>query len=124
MQTFSGIHKEIMIIKSTKNAEHYKWGHNCDGWYLLKTDTLSVIQERIPVGGSEILHFHYFSQQLFYVLSGVATFEIEGKTYIVNANESIHIPKMTKHRISNKGDEVLTFIVISEPKSHGDRHDL
>jgi hypothetical protein len=38
------------MIKSTENAENYKWGNNCDGWHLLKSDSLSVIQERMPAG--------------------------------------------------------------------------
>lgn len=111
-------------IKSINNGEHYKWGDQCDGWHLLNTNSLSVIQEKMPVGTFEQLHLHTYAQQLFYILSGVATFEIEGQIYVVNANESIHIPNGTKHCISNKGEEVLEFIVISEPKSHGDRQNL
>jgi len=78
----------------------------------------------MPLGTSEQLHYHTFAQQLFYILSGKATFEVEGQIRVVNANESIHIPKGTKHCVSNKGDSVLEFIVISEPKSHGDRQNL
>jgi mannose-6-phosphate isomerase-like protein (cupin superfamily) len=111
-------------MKSIKNAESYTWGDGCDGWHLLKTDSLSVIQEKMPPGTSEQLHLHKHAQQLFYILSGTATFEIDGRAVIINAKESIHILKMTKHCISNKGDQVLEFLVISEPKSHGDRHNL
>jgi len=109
------------MIKSTKNAEHYRWGDVCDGWHLLKSDTLSVIQERIPVGAAEQLHFHNNSQQLFFILSGKASFEIDGKEYIVAGNESIHVPKLTKHLIANKSQDELCFLIISEPKAHGDR---
>jgi hypothetical protein len=35
------------MIKSTENSEHYQWGNLCDGWHLLKSDTLSVIQEKM-----------------------------------------------------------------------------
>jgi mannose-6-phosphate isomerase-like protein (cupin superfamily) len=85
---------------------------------------LSVIQEKMPAGTFEQLHFHNNSQQLFFLLSGIAHFEIDGKEYVVKANESLHIPKMTKHRISNKSKDELHFLVISEPKSHGDRVNL
>lgn len=114
----------MSIPTSTKNAEHYTWGNNCDGWHLLKTDSLSVIQESMPAGATEQLHFHSKAQQLFYILSGEASFEIEDKVVIVKTGESIHIPKGVKHFVSNKTTEKLEFLAISEPKSHGDRHNL
>lgn len=112
------------MIKSIQNSEHYKWGNNCDGWHLLKTDGLSVIQEKMPAQTSEQLHFHTHSQQLFYVLSGTATFEIEGTAVTVQAGESLHVEKGSKHLIKNQSEEVLEFLVVSEPKSHGDRTTL
>jgi mannose-6-phosphate isomerase-like protein (cupin superfamily) len=109
------------MIRSTENAEHFIWGNACDGWHLLRSDSLSVIQERMPPETSEQLHYHERAQQLFYILSGAATFEIEGESKTVSAGQSIHISKNTKHSILNNGDEDLHFLVISEPKSHGDR---
>lgn len=106
---------------SIQNALHYKWGADCNGWHLLQSDTLSVIQESMPAGTAEGLHFHKRSQQLFYILSGTATFYIEDETHLVSAGESLHIPKETKHLIKNDTGEVLSFLVISEPMSHGDR---
>jgi mannose-6-phosphate isomerase-like protein (cupin superfamily) len=106
---------------SIQNAEHYKWGMNCDGWHLLKTQTLSVIQESMPPGSNEKLHLHERSQQLFYILNGTATFQVENETYIVGTGESIHIPAGKKHFISNNEKQALDLLVISEPKAHGDR---
>ncbi|GAC1311367.1 MAG: cupin domain-containing protein [Mucilaginibacter sp.] len=112
------------MITSTENAEHYTWGNQCDGWHLLRTDTLSVIEERMPPGTAEQLHFHEHAQQVFYILSGTANFEVEGQVKTVAAGQSIHIPKGTKHRIQNNGEADLHFLVISEPKAHGDRVNL
>jgi quercetin dioxygenase-like cupin family protein len=112
------------MIKSIENADHYTWGVKCDGWHLLKSDTLSIIQERMPQNTKEQLHYHQFAQQVFYILSGTATFEINGNEQIVSTSESIHIPPKTVHRISNRHDQELTFLVISEPKSHGDRIEI
>jgi mannose-6-phosphate isomerase-like protein (cupin superfamily) len=109
------------MIKSIENAENYKWGDNCDGWHLLISDKLSVIQERMSPGTSEQLHYHKESQQLFYILSGIAHFKIEGKEFLLKAKQSIHVPKMAKHQILNLSSEDLHFLVISEPKSHGDK---
>ena len=106
---------------SKEEAEHYTWGKNCDGWHLLKSDTLSIIQEKMPVGTEEALHYHHQSQQFFYILSGTATFEIEDKIVEVKANEGLHIEPNQKHKIKNESISDLHFLVISEPKSHGDR---
>ena len=105
------------------DAENYKWGSNCDGWHLLKTESLSVIREKMPPGTSEQAHMHKKAQQLFYILSGKAVFEIAGEQTSVRADESFYVPPNTIHRIFNEGKEELHFIVISEPRSHGDRID-
>jgi len=112
------------MVNSIYNSEHYIWGDNCEGWHLLKSDSLSVIQERMPPGTSEQLHYHEFSQQLFYILSGEATFEVDGKLITVREKESIHISKGAKHKIENKTDQNLEFLIVSQPKAHGDRKNL
>jgi mannose-6-phosphate isomerase-like protein (cupin superfamily) len=109
---------------SKETTEHYKWGQNCDGWHLLKSDTLSVIQEKMPKGTEEALHFHQKAQQFFFILSGLATFEIDGKVIEVKANEGLHIAPNQKHKIKNNSETDLHFLVISEPKAHGDRTDM
>ena len=30
------------------NAEHYRWGNDCDAWYLVNDERLSVIEEFMP----------------------------------------------------------------------------
>lgn len=109
---------------SIRNAEYYTWGQNCDGWHLLKTDNLSVIQERMPPGTSEALHAHRFAQQVFYILSGTATFDINGEMHTIHANESVHIKPNTLHKIYNTQQTDLSFMVISQPKAHGDRIEI
>lgn len=106
------------------NSQHYKWGDNCDGWRLLDSKDLSVISEKMPAGTSEVLHYHAKSQQVFYILQGQATFEISGKEILVGANESVHIPPKTLHRILNKTQNDLDFLVISQPETKGDRVEI
>ena len=110
-----------MKVVSISNAEHYKWGENCDGWHLLKRDDISIIQERVPAGESEARHFHNISRQFFYILSGTATMQIENETLVLNQSEGVEIPPGVEHQFQNKSDEDVSFLVISFPKSHGDR---
>ena len=62
---------------SRATAEHYTWGQNCDGWQLVKGASLSVIQEQMPPGTSEVRHFHQKAQQFFFILSGEAAMEVK-----------------------------------------------
>jgi mannose-6-phosphate isomerase-like protein (cupin superfamily) len=106
---------------SIENAEHYSWGETCDGWHLVKNEELSVIQERLPPGASETKHFHNYSRQFFYILSGNAVIEVGGKRETLNAREGIEIPPGVRHQIFNESDRDVEFLVISQPPSHGDR---
>ena len=116
---------------SKENAEHYVWGGRCDGWHLVgsdrvKNDELSVIEERMPPGTAEVRHWHRRAQQFFYVLSGRATMEIDGseadrKTVELGAGEGLHIPAGVAHQMKNDSGEDVRFLVISQPRSHGDR---
>lgn len=112
---------ESFGIIDTNHAEHYTWGEKCDGWHFVKSDSLSVIKETMPRMTKEKLHYHEKAQQFFYILAGVATFEINGLICSIGQNQGISIKPGVRHRILNNGDSDLEFIVISEPKSHGDR---
>lgn len=108
-----------MISKET--ADHYVWGENCDGWHLVKTAGLSVIHERMPPGAKEARHYHAKSRQFFFVLSGTATLEIEGRREVLQIHEGAEVPPNVPHQMFNESDAEIEFLVISQPPSHGDR---
>lgn len=110
-----------MKIVNLENADHYTWGESSSGWYLLKSDTLSVIEELVPPGEEEVRHYHERAQQFFYILSGCASIELAGVEYRLNPGEGIHVPPGAAHQLGNRGEADLRFLVVSEPKSHGDR---
>lgn len=109
-----------MIIKKA-DTEHYNWGENSEGWHLVKTPGLSVIEERMPPGATEVLHFHEHSQQFFYILSGIASFEVEADKMEVHSGEGIHLIPGQKHLVANDGKDDLCFLLISQPEAQGDR---
>jgi len=109
---------------NTENAEHYIWGDHCDGWHLLTSPGLSVIQERVPAGASERSHFHKQAQQFFYVLSGYASLDIDGKLYQLAPRQGIAVAAGIPHRLFNDSAQDLEFLVVSSPHSHGDRVDV
>lgn len=115
---------QIPLLIDTSTAEHYTWGDVCDGWHLLKSPDLSVIQEHVPAGAGEIKHFHTKAQQFFYVLSGVASLEFEGYAQQVCAGQGIHIPAGVPHRFANHSQAGVDFLVVSSPSTAGDRTNL
>jgi mannose-6-phosphate isomerase-like protein (cupin superfamily) len=102
-------------------AEHYKWGDKCDGWHLVNDENLGVIEEQMPPGTAEVLHYHVRAQQFFFILSGKAVMEMDGRQVRLTAHEGIHVLPGVRHQIRNLSKEPVRFLVISQPPSHGDR---
>jgi uncharacterized cupin superfamily protein len=112
-----------MTPVSNRSSLHYSWGNNCDGWHLLDDDRLSVIEELVPAGESEVRHFHVRAQQFFYVLTGAVILEMDGAIHRLRTGDGLHVAAGVPHQLSNQGTEPARFLVISSPKSHGDRID-
>jgi mannose-6-phosphate isomerase-like protein (cupin superfamily) len=110
-------------VISAANAEHYTWGDNCDGWFLVRTPELNIIEELMPPGTSEARHHHERARQFFFVLEGELTMEIEHHEFLVNPGEGIEISPGQQHQAMNRGRASLRIVVTSQPPSHGDRID-
>jgi mannose-6-phosphate isomerase-like protein (cupin superfamily) len=112
-------------IISTKSAEHYKWGGpqgtDCDGWHLVKTPGLSIIEELMPPGTSEVRHHHARARQFFYVLEGELTLEVEHHDFVIHPGEGLEISPGQNHQAINRSTAPARFLVTSQPPSHGDR---
>jgi mannose-6-phosphate isomerase-like protein (cupin superfamily) len=102
-------------------AEHYVWGEGCDGWHLVRGESLSVIEERMPAGAREKRHFHRRARQFFYVLGGELTLEVEGRRHAIGAGQGVEIAQGERHQAMNSSGEDVRFLVISAPPAQGDR---
>jgi mannose-6-phosphate isomerase-like protein (cupin superfamily) len=108
---------------NTANAEHYIWGDACDGWHLIKSQELSIIEERMPPHTAERRHVHSKADQFFYILSGEAQMEIEGQIVTLSTRNGVFIQHGRTHKISNESDQDVIFLVISRPTTRGDREE-
>ena len=110
-------------IVSAASGEHYKWGGptDCDGWHLVKTPDLSIIEESLPPGTSETRHSHARARQFFFVLEGTLTLEIEEHEFRLSPREGIEIAPGQRHQAINRGPAPVRMLVTSQPPSHGDR---
>lgn len=109
------------VVVQREGAEHYVWGGVNDGWHLVKRGDLSVIQERIQPGASEVRHYHGKARQFFYVLAGELTMETDGLTHRLTAGQGIEIAPGVPHQAQNRSQAPVDILVTSTPKSHGDR---
>ena len=100
---------------------HYHWAVGCDGWVLVDNDELSVKQERMPAKTEEALHYHEKAQQFFFILKGIATFEVENNRTDVESGQGFYIEPGEKHRIINNTTEDIEFILSSQPSTTNDR---
>ena len=106
---------------SVENAEHYSWGEINDGWHLLKHDDVSVIQERVPAGGAEVMHYHNVARQFFYILEGEGTMVFEDHEVVLKKGQGLEISPQVKHLFENQSNADVHFLVISIPTTRGDR---
>jgi mannose-6-phosphate isomerase-like protein (cupin superfamily) len=113
----------MSAVVSRADARHYPWGQGCDGWHLLESDDLSVIEERVPPGEGERRHRHRRARQFFFVLAGEARLELEGAVHRLAPGDGLHVPPGAAHELRNAGAGELRFLVVSAPRSHGDRED-
>src|ERR1700712_3424688 len=104
---------------SVNTAEHYTWGDGCDGWHLVRTDELSVIEERMPPGTAEQRHKHERSRQFFYVLSGELTIEVGGVVRILKGGEGLEVQVRGAHQVVKGSSKAARFLVTSVPPSRG-----
>jgi mannose-6-phosphate isomerase-like protein (cupin superfamily) len=117
------IEQNSLQLISTTTAEHYIWGEQCDGWFLLKSDDVHVIQESMPPGTAEVTHYHLKSMQLFYVLHGELTMRTGSSSVRIPAGHAVVVQPVMEHQARNESQEPVEFLVISCPPSRGDRFD-
>jgi mannose-6-phosphate isomerase-like protein (cupin superfamily) len=108
-------------VISKENAEHYVWGGVNDGWRLVQTSELSIIHECMPPGASEVRHYHRTAQQYFFILSGKANMDIDGRVETLAKHQGIEIAPGIPHLIRNDFEHDVEFLVISQPPTRNDR---
>ena len=113
-----------MKVMSKENClEHYQWGDRCEAWNFVDDPEWTVKLETMPVGSSESKHAHRKARQFFFIIKGIAIFEIEAEIITVHAGQGIHIHSNQRHKIANGGQSELEFLLTSQPSTVHDRID-
>jgi mannose-6-phosphate isomerase-like protein (cupin superfamily) len=65
-----------------------------------------------PPGLEGFLHYHDEQDELYFVHSGRALFEVDGETFELGPGGVVHVESTTPRKISNPGDEDLVMLVV------------
>ncbi|MDX6513214.1 MAG: hypothetical protein QOE36_2718 [Gaiellaceae bacterium] len=66
----------------------------------------------MPAGFEGFGHYHDTQDELYFVHSGRATFEVDGEEREVGPGTLVHVDATTPRRFSNAGDEDLVVLVV------------
>lgn len=113
-----------IVIGNRRVSPRYDWGEGCEGWRVVDRPELSVIEERMPLGTTEIRHVHRNATQVFHVLEGLLTLEVEGESVGLRQGDTLTVPAVRAHQVFNAGTSSERFLVISAPNTFGDRAEM
>jgi len=65
-----------------------------------------------PPGQEGFLHYHDEQDELYFIHSGRATFEVDGEQFELGTGGVVHVESTTPRRIDNRGDEDLVMLVV------------
>ena len=65
-----------------------------------------------PPGQDGFLHFHEEQDELYFVHSGTARFEVDGEERTLGPGGLCHVPSTTPRKVSNVGEDDLVLLVI------------
>tara|TARA_R110000850_G_scaffold66894_9_gene148469 strand:+ start:3366 stop:3725 length:360 start_codon:yes stop_codon:yes gene_type:complete len=81
----------------------------------------SLAEAQLPSGGSTERHWHRMSEEIYFILEGRGTMELDGVSQEVSVGDAILIPAEKWHQITaDKGSEIRFLCCCSPPYSHED----
>ena len=110
------VKKIVEILKNEKRPEvetgatvQKPWGS-----YTVLEKKANYLVKRIDVNGGERLSLqsHNHRSEHWTVVSGAALVDLNDKQIILKENESLFIPKQSKHRLANRHETQLTLIEV------------
>lgn len=83
----------------------------------------SLAEATIEAGTATTRHHHRISEEIYYLVEGSGTMELDGERRAVSAGDAILIPPGAWHQISaDAGTRIRLLCSCSPPYSHDDTH--
>lgn len=108
-------------ICDTQSVKEETWGTNCSHWTLMEDKNLVVMQEKMPPGTQDELHYHEQATQFVYVLRGELQLDMNGKIVTLASQQGLAILPKIPHRVINNSKVEAHFLLISAPGHTEDR---
>ena len=93
------------------------WGNYSS---IIKGTSWQVKRLEIKPGSSLSLQMHHHRTEHWIIVEGIAKVEIDNKETLLKKNESIYVPKCSKHRLSNPGKNLLIIIEVQNGEYLGE----
>ena len=65
-----------------------------------------------PPGAGGVYHYHDEQDELYFVHSGRARFEVDGDDFELGPGGLVHVEATTARKVSNPGDEDLVLLIV------------
>lgn len=113
-----------MLIRDSATGPHEQVMDHSVLFELLHPDkvagakdlTCSIAHAIVPAGTATLPHRLHTSTELYYILKGTGTMQIDGETAPVHPGQIVLIPPGAVQHIQNTGPGDLTFLCIVSPK--------
>ncbi len=65
-----------------------------------------------PPGTDGVLHYHDTQDELYFVHTGTARFEIDGHEHVVGPGGLVHVESTTPRKVGNAGEDDLVLLIV------------
>ena len=77
--------------------------------------TQSLAEATVPPGFTTFRHYHRYFSEIYHVTQGQGTIVVGDETRELSEGDSIYIPPMTPHSVTNTGTSDLRILCICAP---------
>ena len=74
-----------------------------------------------PPGAQGVNHFHDVQDELYFVHSGTARFEVDGEERVLGPGGLCHVESTTARKVSNAGEDDLVLLVVGGKDGYVER---
>ncbi|MDD5199795.1 MAG: cupin domain-containing protein [Terrimicrobiaceae bacterium] len=84
----------------------------------------SLAEARVPAGGATERHYHKLAEEIYFILEGEGSMEIDGAAREIGAGDAILIPPGAWHRITagHRADGLVFLCCCAPPYAHEDTY--